>query len=340
MNRPYYLYILILILTCSCSSTKLEQLFDNVSITGYENQSLDFASLASKVDTMFFYVKEGANPISTIKDIYQNDSLLYVADANNCISVFDMYSGELLKQTRGVGHSSQEYLNIISIRCMNDTLFVLDDMSRKVIKYDKMLNFLGKINLSFVPLDFEITNDGFLFSRLDATANDHRFVQTDKSGVIKNKFVIASSFGDQVYTHKSFVNRDIDEIYLHEPMSNDIYRWDNGKVMPAYKTIFPNHKKNGEKEGNSVIPKDYFITSTHLISSFIYDNKQCYCIYSKNDDTVKAGSFDLNSGLPFSPIFQKGNSLMGLYHTEDLQVLKNWKPKRGHSALTLFVYSF
>lgn len=335
-----FIYILILILTCSCSSVKLEQ-FNNISITGYENKSLAFASLASKIDTVFFYVKKGANPISTIKDISLNDSLLYVVDENNFISLFDIHSGELLRQTKGVGHSSQEYLNINSIKCMNDTLFVLDDKSRKIVKYDNSFNYLGKINLRFVPLDFEITNDGFLFSRLDVTNNDNRFILTDRNGVIKNDFVRASSFGEQIYTNKSFVNNKyLNKIYLHEPMSGEIYRWDSGMVMPAYKTTFSSHNENGTKAQNLAIPKDYFITSTHLICSFIYDHKQYYCVYSEKDGTVKAGSFDMNSGLPFSPIFQKGDSLVGLYHTEDLEMLKNWKPKHGHSTLTLFIYSF
>lgn len=339
MNR-LFTCISIFILTCSCAIARSEQQFDPISITGYGNQSIDFASLASKVDTVSLYVKEGANPISTIKGIDQSGSLLYVADENNCISVFDMHSGELLKQTKGTGDSSQEYLNIASIRCMGDTLFVLDYEGRKVVKYDKMLRFLGKVDLSFVPLDFEIIEDGFLFSRLDATANDHRFVQTDRNGVIKNQFVTATAFGNQINTHRSFVNnRHLNEIYLHEPMSGEIYRWDNGKVVPAYKITFPNHN-NGTEEQNRAIPKDYFITTDHIIGSFNYGHKQCYCVYSRKDGTVKAGSFDLNSGLPFSPMLQQGDSLMGLYRTEDLRMLKNWKPKDDHSTLTLLVYSF
>lgn len=224
---------------------------------------------------------------------------------------------------------------------MNDTLFVLDGNGRKVIKYDKHFNYLGKVGLSFIALDFEIASDGFLFSRLDATNKDHRFIHTDKNGVKKDEFVASSSFGEQINTLKSFVNnRHLNEIYLHEPMSNDIYRWDDGMVIPAYKITFTGYDEEKKHGQNSMAPKDYFITTTNIICSFIYDHKQCYCVYSKNDGTTKAGSFDLNSGLPFSPIFQKGDSLIGIYHTEDLKQLKNWKSRRGKSTLMLFIYSF
>ena len=72
----------------------------------------------------------------------------------------------------------------------------------------------------------------------------------------------------------------------------------------------------------------------------MYDHKQKYCIYSKEDGTIKTGSFDINSGRPFSPIFQKGDSLIGIYSTDDIKSLPNWKPQIDDCALTLFIYSF
>ena len=334
-------YILVLLFICSCSNGATEQSLNTIHISGFENKSYDFASLASKVDTLFLYMKKNATEISAVKDICLNGSQIYVVDESGLISMFDVHSGELLSQIKKVGHSSQEYVNVSSIKCVDDTLFVLDGNSRKIIKYNKNFSYLGKINLDFIPLDFEITKDGFLFSRLDVSSGENRFIQTDRNGNTKNKFLTSSPFGEQIYTSKSFVNNTcLNEIYLHEPMSEDIYMWNDGKISPVYNLIFQSDNLNKKKEGNDPILKDYFITSSHFICSFIYDNKQCYCIYSKKDGSIKAGSFDVNSGLPFSPICQKGDTIIGIYHTNDLKALKNWRPKCEDSAFTLFFYKF
>lgn len=334
------IYISVLILICSCSNGA-EQSLNTIHISGFENKSYDFASLASKVDTLPLYVRKDAAEISEVKDICLNGSQIYVVDESGLISMFDVHSGELLSQIKKVGHSSQEYVNVSSIKCVDDTLFVLDGNSRKIIKYNKNFSYLGKINLDFIPLDFEITKDGFLFSRLDVSSGEYRFIQTDRNGNTKNKFLTSSPFGEQIYTSKSFVNNTcLNEIYLHEPMSEDIYMWNDGKISPVYNLIFQSDNLNKKKEENDPILKDYFITSNHFICSFIYDNKQCYCIYSKKDGSIKAGSFDLNSGLPFYPICQKGNTLIGIYYTADLDALKNCKIKCKNSALTLLFYNF
>ena len=334
------IYISVLILICSCSNGA-EQSLNTIHISGFENHSYDFASLASSVDTLPLYVRKDATEISEVKDICLNGSQIYVVDESGLISMFDVHSGELLSQIKKVGHSSQEYVNVSSLKCVDDTLFVLDDNSRKIIKYNKNFSYLGKINLDFIPLDFEITKDGFLFSRLDVSSGENRFIQTDRNGNTKNKFLTSSPFGEQIYTSKSFVNNTcLNEIYLHEPMSEDIYMWNDGKISPVYNLIFQSDNLNKKKEEYDPILKDYFITSNHFICSFIYDNKQCYCIYSKKDGSIKAGSFDLNSGLPFYPICQKGNTLIGIYYTADLGALKNCKIKCRNSALTLLFYNF
>lgn len=333
-------YILVLLFICSCSNVNPEH-FDTIRVSGFENKSYDFGSLASKVDTLSLYVRKDAAEISEVKDICLNGSQIYVVDESGLISMFDVHSGELLSQIKKVGHSSQEYVNVSSIKCVDDTLFVLDGNSRKIIKYNKNFSYLGKINLDFIPLDFEITKDGFLFSRLDVSSGEYRFIQTDRNGNTKNKFLTSSPFGEQIYTSKSFVNNTcLNEIYLHEPMSEDIYMWNDGKISPVYNLIFQSDNLNKKKEENDPILKDYFITSNHFICSFIYDNKQCYCIYSKKDGSIKAGSFDLNSGLPFYPICQKGDTLIGIYYTADLGALKNCKIKCKNSALTLLFYNF
>ena len=156
----FYLSVCLLLLSCSNNSNQTE--LCDINISGYEDNTMDFASLASKVDTLYFYVGEEFASVSMIKNIYMTDSLLYVSDFNNCISLFDIGSGKLLKQLVNIGHASNEYLGIEAIAEMNDTVYILDSNRRKVLEYDKHLNYLDKVSLSFVPWDFEVTEDGFL----------------------------------------------------------------------------------------------------------------------------------------------------------------------------------
>lgn len=333
------LYLSIFIFLCSCSKNDVETQSYTINIAGYEDVALDFASLASKVDTLYFYVDENSIPVSMVQNIILTDSLLYVTDAGNCLSMFDRYSGKLLKQTVNIGRASHEYLGIDGIKCMNDTVYILDANSRKVIEYDKNLNYLGKVDLNFAPWDFEVTDDGFLFSRMDVAKDGRRFVHTDKRGSVLSKAVTASPFGEHIVMGKS-LRRYADCIYLHELMSDKIYRWEDGNAVTAYTVSFPDSKEKDADGQTPILVKDYFVTSKHFICSFIYNQKQHYCIYSKEDGVMKIGSFDLKSGRPFSPIFQKGDSLVGIYSTEDIKALPNWKPQNEDCALTLFIYSF
>ena len=333
----FYLSVCLLLLSCSNNSNQTE--LCDINISGYEDNTMDFASLASKVDTLYFYVGKEFASVSMIKNIYMTDSLLYVSDFNNCISLFDIGSGKLLKQLVNIGHASNEYLGIEAIAEMNDTVYILDSNSRKVLEYDKNLNYLDKVSLSFVPWDFEVTEDGFLFSKMDVAKDDNRFIHTDKKGTILNADVAASPIGQELFMCKSLIRHNSD-YYLHELMSNDIYRWKEGKMTKTYTVHFSNSNENGANGKQSLFIKDYFVTTKHFICSFMYDHKQNYCIYFKEDGTIKTGSFDINSGRPFSPIFQKGDSLIGIYSTDDIKSLPNWKPQIDDCALTLFIYSF
>ena len=333
--------IMLLIFMYSCADVKDNKPFRTINIAEFEDTEIDFASYASKVDTLFFLLKEEASPVSSITSFDFGDSVLVVVDVENRISLFDMHTGELLKQAKKIGHATDEYLQANVVKCVADTIFIMDTYGRKVIKYDKNLNFIENINLNFMPLDFEVTKNGLLFSKLDVQEKDKRFVWTDQKGNVKNLMVDATPLGSQLATLKSFLGKTSEDVtYFHEPMSDTIYKWENGKAEPAFAFSFPEHNGNAPKEEHTAILRDCFVTTNNLICSFIYNNKGCFAIYSRTDEKMIAGSFDLNSGRPFSPMIQKGNRLFGLFHTKDSSVLKNWKPKVVNSELTMLVYHF
>lgn len=332
--------ILVLMFTCSCTGVMENKLFRTINIAEFEDSEIDFASYASKVDTLFFYLKGEASPVSSITSFDFGDNVLAVVDVENRISLFDMHTGKLLKQAKKIGHAADEYTQANVVKCVADTIFIMDTYGRKVIKYDKSLNFIDKISLNFIPLDFEITKNGLLFSRLDVQEKDKRFILTDQKGSVKKQMIDATPLGSQLATFKSFTGKTTEDVtYFHEPMSDTIYKWENGKAEPAFAFSFPEHNGNSPKEDHTAILRDCFVTTNNLICSFIYNNKVCFAISSRTEDEkMIAGSFDLNSGRPFSPMIQKENRLFGLFHAKDSFVLKNWKPKIVNSELIMLVY--
>ena len=68
----FYLSVCLLLLSCSNNSNQTE--LCDINISGYEDNTMDFASLASKVDTLYFYVGEEFASVSMIKNIYMTSN--------------------------------------------------------------------------------------------------------------------------------------------------------------------------------------------------------------------------------------------------------------------------
>lgn len=337
MIKKIVLFVACCLLMLSCSVKNSDTSSCQVEISDFEDTPCDFASMASKVDTFFLYQAATDMPVSAISHACLTDSVLYVADVANALFAFDIHSGKNIGVVHNMGQSSHEYTEITAIAGAGDTICVLDKNTRKVVKYDSKFNYLSTVKLSFMPMDFAVTEDGFLFSRLDAADGNSRFVCTDRNGKETGSCVASTPLGEQIATTRSFTANNAD-IYLHEPNSNDIYSWSKGQATLAYKLSFPSY--DGKTSGTVPVVRDFFVTSQSLICSFLFGEKMCYSICTKDGKNVKAGYFDLNSGRPFSPIAQKADALIGVYHSADLTALKNWKAKENNSTLTVLIYHF
>ena len=332
--KNYIIVISALMVLTSCSKEQGEH--TEILISGFENQKYDFAALALNTDSRVLSLEEDDMPITNIKDIYVSDSILLVCDDNNTLSMFDVRTGRIIKQRNDVGHSQREYIDVCAVSGYGDYLYALDRTGRKMIQYDKNLNFIHSTRMDFVPLDFEAMPEGFLFSRLDVAENEKRYILTSLSGERIEEFLTANKLEEIIYTEKSFASDgQSGYAYLHEPMRNEVYYIDGKDIHNKYDFIFKTAENN-----EATVLRDCFVTSKKIIGTFIND-EICYSfIYNTSDKECKAGVFDLNSHIPFSPMSQNGDVLYAVFHNEDLACLDNWNGDDNDRLLTLYTYHF
>lgn len=332
--KNYIIVLAALMMLTSCSKEQGEQ--NEIFISGFENQKYDFAALALNTDSRVLSLEEEDMPITDIRDMYVSDSVLLVCDDYNTLSLFDVRTGRIIKQRNDVGHSQREYIDVCAVSGYGDYLYALDRAGRKMIQYDRNLNFIRSTGVDFLPLDFEALPDGFLFSRLDAFENEKRYILSSLSGERIGEFVAANKFEEMIYSEKSFASDgQSGYAYLHEPMRNEIYYTDGKDIYKKYDFIFKTAENN-----EATVLRDCFVTSKKIIGTFIND-EICYSfIYNISNKECKAGVFDMNSHIPFSPMSQNGDVLYAVYHNEDLADLDNWNGEDNDRLLTLYAYHF
>lgn len=330
----YVIAISALLFFTACSKEQDRQ--EEILVSGFENKEYDFAALALNIDSTVLSLEEEDIQISNIKDIYICDSLLLICDDNNTLSLFDVRTGKIKKQRNNVGHSQREYIDLCAVSGHGEYLYALDRTGRKTIKYDKDLNFISSVRIDFVPLDFEALPNGFLFSRFDVSENGKRYILSSLAGENIKEFVTANKLEEIIYTEKSFASdAQLGCAYLHEPMSNEVYYTNGTDIYKRYNFIFRAAESN-----KKVVLRDCFVTPKRIIGTFINNERFYTFIYDIISKECKAGAFDINSHIPFSPMSQNGNILYAVYHNDDLGSLPNWNGDKNNRLLTLYAYYF
>jgi len=160
----------------------------------YENPTnITLSSLADGID----YIPLETKPeclIRIIKDVEITSDYIFISQSNS-IYKFDI-EGKFLMQIGSHGNGPGEYAYIYSIRLNRDTktIYVLDGMGKKVIKYDYDGKFLGSFKpgmlfSAFLPIEPNL----FVFHYPDVPIEhdiaDYLLFFTDSLGNLQSKFV-------------------------------------------------------------------------------------------------------------------------------------------------------
>lgn len=298
---------------------------------------VDFSFLANKVDTIGLTFTNGSY-VSMIKDVCFNDSLVYVADFSNSLSVFNMKSGKMIKQIHSLGHGKGEYTEITSISTISHEVFLLDQQSMSIFVYNQYLDFIRIVKIPFPAIDFEAITSGFLFYNMNANSQLHRIVYTDRYGDVKKSYLDMKPLPEHLHMPHFLSKLNDETVYIDDFQSNSIYKWKNGDVKKVF-TYKDNCVKNEYERtmGN----KCSFVTTDKVVTSFVFNRKKYYNVYEANHNKSTTGIFDITSGRPFSPMSQHADVLVGLYSKEDLVELPNWKPgKFKNDDMIMLLYHF
>lgn len=269
-----------------------------------ENRELNVDDLFY-MDSLTLQMPKGKY-LGNITDLCTNDGVLFVLDDNKQITSFDLESGIMQKQIHKVGKERSEYLSPKALHANKDGVYILDDYS--FIRYTKTLEFMEKIPLKFIALDFINENDQFLFYNLFASPETRRIIQTDKKGNITGSYGDSEVLNESVNTTYFLRKTKGDKVYLSEPTSGKIFVFRNGTYENTINILLKD-----EEERADVDFTDYaeaFLLGDYIIQSYFRDDKRNYCFYNLSDRSYISGHSTI-SGHPFFPRWQMDDTLIG-----------------------------
>lgn len=328
--KKLFFFVFITCITCACNKIDSNKY---IAIKTHDSPPIDFSSIAYNVDTIGLSSMNDSY-VSMVKDMCFNDSLVYIADYSNSLSVFSLQSGTLIKQIQSIGHGHGEYSDITAISLNSDKIYLLDQSSLSIIIYDENLEYIDKIKITIPALDFEAINTGFLFFNMNVNENLGCIVKTDMEGNIIKNYLGSSPLPEHLSTPHFLTKINNEKVYISDIYSNNLYIWENNNINVAYKLKV-------DRNDHEIDSHHSFVTDDKIVTSYIYGEKKYYNIYDRKKDTSTSGYFDINSGRPFSPMSQYGNTLAGVFSIEDLKQLKNWNPGKFETCdLVVFLYHF
>ena len=127
--------------------------------------------------------------------------------------------GNFIKQVGNKGKGPGETLQISDIDYCKDTIYLLDNLQKSILSYDKKGNYLYSIPFSFIAEDFaKMQNGNFLFvlSRFnDNKKYPSKILMTDAKGKILQSIIPSDS---------KWQNK---ESFFYQQIKNPIYKFNN-----------------------------------------------------------------------------------------------------------------
>lgn len=312
-----------------------------LSLEESQDKLLSCYDVVSHVDTV--ELQTGNTPMSMVLDACRTDSTLYVLDDAHALWSFRYPSGELVRRVLNRGHGYGEYGAPRTMTAGDDgMLYLLDAGQRKVLAFDRNLDYQSAFQIDFLALDLVKVADGFLFFNLLPTDDLKSIVYTDESGVIKSSFLPLDMQFDFLTGSKIFVRDSQGEVFFNPPFSNDIYRWTGNEPELAFHTDYGSWGHQGEAKASSEIglsddvsnsmflmPEDYFMVNYYV------ERMPHFAFYNIETEDLTECKVDTTACIPFFPRWQYKGDMFGIFLTDDL---RKWKPQSDSCGAVLFHY--
>lgn len=248
---------------------------DKLSWTSYKCDSIfDFNGYVLLESTDESLIRE-------ISKLYLTDNNIFVLDANRRILVFDT-QGKYLKTIDHFGEGPNEYQKIQDFTVSDDTLYLLDNQSSRILKYSVDDTYISQENSlkaqGFFPFSTDTIayNIGFGFADGAGTKNYSFALQRDKD--VQYDLEFNSKMLGYVYSHSGalpFYKPSKGNVLMTIPFNHTIYFLNKSAHTPS-----PLIRFNFEGDKSEITLSDAEITD--ILSSAAFKN--FFSIYLWEDD--------------------------------------------------------
>lgn len=255
------------------------------------------------------------------------DSLIFIKPTNDGLLAY-YFNGTLKSRIGKRGRGPGEYRNVRSftIDSNNRTVYILDPVNSKILKYSMNGDFLQEIQIksegqSFFGEIILMNNNIYLFEGINQGFGKYDWLVLDTLGEIHNeklnyieKFPSFHGFiGNKQETYNNF-------FYYWNQINDTIFEINNGEHKAAF--LFAQGDFRFPKQKIQAISTEYFypikiyFTKDYLFFTYNYQFQNCTGIYIKSEEqlyavnkTLDPESYfgpgiinDVDGGLPLIPI--------------------------------------
>ena len=311
-----------MMLLISCSSKKGNNI-SYIDIT----KAIDKEILLSDIAEDIHYVAlSNEMLIGDIVSVELSDSLIFLSPASETLYVFDR-DGKLKSRIgkRGKGPGEYNYSNNFTIDKNKRTIYILNTISKNILKYSFEGKFLGELSLQNLNTFFnEIilsNNYLFLFEGINGGYGKYDWVKIDTNGdIISKKLNYIKEFPSY---HQCCGNKQVaynNTLYYWNQINDTIFEISNEKHSPAFMFAqgdfrFPKQKV-GEFPMRYFFPRVIFITKKYVLLGYGYQYQSFTALYEKSKKQLyvinKTDNMELwrgpgivndfDSGLPLIPL--------------------------------------
>jgi|GEM_PF-2322500 len=332
--RNYYLFLFaLLIFSVSCKREKKEEVEYThlVNVNTTVSDSLNLEDYVKDIEFVLLETKSDAMIDHIDRLIIGVDNIFIFDKKQKTIFIYSS-SGKFLKKISKVGKASNEYFRIDDFYIeKSEFIYILDMISKRVLKYDLNANFVNSYKLDFYADSFCKLKDGsYVFSVSGNDCNDSFcdkviFCDDDFKVIktfipIKSKFKgfnietptrrLVSSSGDLVrYVDiddmiYSFKDTDLKEIKRVDFMKNNL-------ELSFYDTKFTDAGEFlsaviNQKKANWI--HNYLEDDLFIVFKYFMDKKSYSYIYSKESKKGMVLRNIESDFISISPLFIKDNT--------------------------------
>ena len=134
----------------SCSDSGENNLIAKYTMrTDFRNHNMKLESLVSNI-RIFPLQPQNEEIIGSVNDLCFIGDTVYILDENaSSIHSFDIINGKHIKTLHGRGGGNREYVHPIAIASDEKHIFLLDQMTQRILCYDKNLNYRNTTGINF-----------------------------------------------------------------------------------------------------------------------------------------------------------------------------------------------